>query len=149
MADKIEAAKNLTDSPEADAFAKALDLLGWKIIRQHLSQGEKAPRWPLHCRYDNCPDWAENGGHPPRPSLMSDDVAVVWGKGVVQDARNVTVLDRSDGFYVIHKGKTETTYLAGPYRREWGARLWMRRHGFPFPGMEAEAAAKERAKGRF
>ena len=133
MADKIEAANNLTNSPEADAFAKALDVLGWKIVRQHLSHGEKAPRWPLHCRYDDCPDWAKNGGHP-RPSRMSDDVAVVWGEGVVQDKWKVTVLDRSDGFYVVHKGKTQTTYLAGPCRREWGARSWMRRHGFPSAG---------------
>jgi hypothetical protein len=33
----------------------------------------------------------------------------------------------NDGFYVIHKGKTQTTYLAGSYRREWGADV---RHGF-------------------
>jgi hypothetical protein len=48
---------DLLMSPEADDFARALDMLGWKIVSQADTDGR---RWFMNEPSDNCPAWADN-----------------------------------------------------------------------------------------
>jgi hypothetical protein len=58
----IEAANRITSGEAADAFAWALDVLGWKIV---LQRGSDFPgqdmRWPMHGAEYPCPTWAIDG----------------------------------------------------------------------------------------
>jgi hypothetical protein len=53
-----EEANNLLVSPDADAFAKALDLFGWQIVPQDRRSNM---RWQLNAPAEDCPPWADNG----------------------------------------------------------------------------------------
>jgi hypothetical protein len=48
-------ANELLTSPAADAFAIALDLLGWMIVPQDRSNN----RWPMNEPSPDCPPWAD------------------------------------------------------------------------------------------
>jgi hypothetical protein len=61
--ERTEAACALMDGPEADAFIKALDVLGWKLVCKDPEQATHV-RWMLNHRYENFPEWCENGYQP-------------------------------------------------------------------------------------
>ena len=41
---------------EAEAFARALDVLGWKIV----SQDDDTHKWPMDPEYGPVPEWADD-----------------------------------------------------------------------------------------
>ena len=50
----IDEANELVDGPQAEAFARALDVLGWMIVEQPNPNGVfSGNRWPLDPKYGN------------------------------------------------------------------------------------------------
>ena len=92
---QIDIANSLTGTPEADTFARALDVLGWKIVRQDDGKGP----WPLNYHWDYCPAWAENG-------------------------YNTLTVERRDGGYCVVAGdEVFCEYRLEPYARRWLERV--------------------------
>jgi hypothetical protein len=54
--DAINQAEDQLGGLEAEAFARALDVLGWKIV----SQDDDAHKWPMDPEYGPVPDWADD-----------------------------------------------------------------------------------------
>jgi hypothetical protein len=67
-------AEALLASPEADAFARALDLQGWKIVvKDEYAEPGVVYRWLMNEPSDNCPAWADNDVPPEKPKLQVID----------------------------------------------------------------------------
>jgi hypothetical protein len=67
---------DLLCSPEADDFARALDLHGWMIVvkPQYVFDDGSSARWLMNEPSDNCPGWADNDVPPPeKPKLRVID----------------------------------------------------------------------------
>jgi hypothetical protein len=62
-------------SPEADDFARALDMLGWMIVvrPEYVYDDGSSARWLMNEPSDNCPDWADNDVPPEKPKLRVID----------------------------------------------------------------------------
>ena len=63
-----DTAAELLCSPEADVFAKALDMQGWMIVVKPEYQDDGSWRWPMSRPSKNCPAWADNGDGPIDPN---------------------------------------------------------------------------------
>jgi hypothetical protein len=66
---------DLLCSPEADDFARALDLQGWMIVvkPEYLFDDGSGARWLMNEPSDNCPAWADNDVPPVKPKLRVID----------------------------------------------------------------------------
>jgi hypothetical protein len=65
-------AMDLICSAAADDFARALDLLGWKIVRQDEVRGGVVHLWPMNGTPGYCPQWADPdvpSAKPQKPTL--------------------------------------------------------------------------------
>jgi hypothetical protein len=64
-------ANNLLEGPEAEAFARALDTLGWMIVQQPKSVDGAPVKWPMDPKYGPVPKWADGGTQTPERQHQS------------------------------------------------------------------------------
>ena len=58
----------LVNGPQAEEFARALDVLGWMIVEQP-KEFFNSSRWPMDRKYGRVPPWAEDNEGSPVYSL--------------------------------------------------------------------------------
>ena len=58
---------------QTEAFARALDTLGWMIVRQCYGHDEVGSKWMLDPKYGPVPGWADGGSPTPASALQIID----------------------------------------------------------------------------